>query len=249
MAQIFLPAADVAAGRWTTSPLWSKIDDDLGANPTGDGVTILSADNAPPDDYDFAFTAGSDPASSTGHILRARWNKDAAGGHSIDAVLELWQGTPGTGTLIATLSVTAISETEQTSEYTLSAGEADSITDYAALHGRLSRQGDTGGPQSGRRSLVVEAAELETPDAASGVTATQNAAYESLELPSSNPSQPWEASAAALAGHIGAYESSSSPQLAEPQPWEGLTETLKAAGSEWEAAGVSKTTHAASWEA
>lgn len=166
MAQILVPVADLAAGSWTTTPLWSKVDDDSTVNPSGDGTTITSADNSAPDNADLDLATGTDPASSTGHILRARWNKSASGGHAINAVLELWQGTPGTGTLIATLSVTGITEVEQESTYTLSTAEADSITDYAALNLRVSRQGDTGGNPSTRRSLVVDLVELEIPDGA-----------------------------------------------------------------------------------
>lgn len=166
MAQFVRPTSDIAAGLWTTAPLWSKVDE----GAPGDDVVITSGNNSSPDNADFGCNAVTDPEVSTGHVLRAAWNKSAAAGHSVNAVLELWQGTPGTGTLIATLSVTAIGETEVTSTYTLSGTEADSITDYSALTLRLSRQGDTGGAGSTRRSLVADFIELEVPDV-SGATA------------------------------------------------------------------------------
>lgn len=172
MAQILLPESDNLAGSWNTTPLWSKVDDDSTVSPSGDGTAITSDNNTSPDNAIFTLTDGTDPASSTGHILRARWNKDATGGHAINAVLDLYQGDPSTsGTLIATLSVTGIGATEQEDTYTLSAAEADSITDYTDLWLVLSRQGDTGGNPNGRRSLVVDLVELEIPDAgASPVT-------------------------------------------------------------------------------
>lgn len=167
MAQILVPISDQATGSWTTTPLWSKVDDDSTVSPTGDGTTITSDNNTSPDNADLELTNTgiSDPGVSTGHIIRARWNKSASGGHAINAVCELWQGIPGTGTLIATLSVTNIGATEVGSTYTLSAGEANSISDYNDLYLRVSRQGDTGGPPGNRRSLVVDLVEFEIPDA------------------------------------------------------------------------------------
>lgn len=161
MAQFLRPDADQATGSWSATPLWSKVDE----GSPGDDTTIASADNSSPDDADLRL---SDPAASpvvdTGHILRAAWNKSAAGGHAINAVLELWQGVPGTGSLVATLSVTNIGDTEVVSTYTLSTGEAANISDYTDLYLRVSRQGDTGGPPGNRRSLVVDFVELEVPD-------------------------------------------------------------------------------------
>lgn len=166
MAQILVPIADQATGSWTTTPLWLKVDDDSTVNATGDGTTITSANNSAPDDADFQLTTTASDPDTGNHILRARWNKSASGGHAINAVLELYQGVPGTGTLVATLSVTGISETEQESTYTLTGTEVGNITDYQSLYLRLSRQGDTGGAPSGRRSLVADLVEFEIPDAA-----------------------------------------------------------------------------------
>lgn len=163
--QFVRPTSDIAVNGWTTSPLWSKVDEGVAGE---DNITITSANNTAPDDADFGTNSVTDPVSSSGHILRARWNKSAAAGHTINAILELWEGTPGTGTLRATLTVNDISETEQTSTYTLSGAEADSIGNYANLSLRLSRQGTTGGPPGDRRSLVAEFVELEVPDAPAG---------------------------------------------------------------------------------
>lgn len=170
MAQFLRPTGDQATGSWSSTPLWSKVDEGVASE---DNVTIASDDNTSPDDADFSCNSLSDPNVGTGHILRARWNKSAAGGHSVTAVLELWEGVPGTGNLRATLSVTDISETEATDSYTLSGAEADSISDYTNLYLRVSRQGDTGGNPATRRALVVEAVELEVPDAGAAPTRGQ----------------------------------------------------------------------------
>lgn len=165
MAQILVPVSDEATGSWTVTPLWSKVDDDSTVNATGDDTTISSDNNTAPDNADFGLSSGSDPAVSTDHVLRALWSKDGTGGHAITGVLELWEGVPDTGTLIATLSVTDVGATEVEDTYTLSGAEADSISDYSNLYLRLSRQGDTGGQPATRRSLVVDLVELEIPDA------------------------------------------------------------------------------------
>ena len=161
MVQFVRPASDSAAGSWTTTPLWSKIDE----GATGDDTTIISADNTSPDDADFTTNSVTDPAKSTGHILRVAWNKEAAAGHQVDPELELYQGDPGgSGTLIAQITVTDIGATEQVDTHTLTGTEADNITDYTDLYLRLKRVGDTGGSPGSRRFLEVDYCELEVPD-------------------------------------------------------------------------------------
>lgn len=82
-------------------------------------------------------TSLEDPVSSTGHVVRWRIGKDAAGGATVNMTVELRQGyvNEGTpGTLIATaLSAGTVPDAFTTDSYTLSAGEADSITDYTSL--------------------------------------------------------------------------------------------------------------------
>lgn len=165
MAQRALPSGDQATGTWVTTPLWSKINNGVDAP---DDVDITSDDNTAQDAADFTLTSVTDPEVSTGHRLRVLWHKDQSGGHQINPVIELWQGVPDTGTMIAQSTVTDVSDVENEHTYTLSAGEANSITDYTNLYLRLVRSGDTGGPQGNRRSLIVDEAELEIPDAPAG---------------------------------------------------------------------------------
>lgn len=168
MAQYVRPTGDQATGAWTSTPLWSKVDE----GAPGDGTSVTSDDNTTPDNADLQCNSVTDPAAATGHVLRAKWNKSATGGHTINAVLELWEGLPGSGTLRASLSVSDIGATPQTDTYTLSSAEANAISDYGNLYLRLSRQGDTGGSPSTRRSLVCDYCELEVPDAGLEVTTT-----------------------------------------------------------------------------
>lgn len=83
----------------------------------------------------------TDPASSTGHIIRMRTATDLASQESIDFTQQLRQGyvSEGTpGTLIASQSRNGVtSVTWTTSAYTLSGAEADAITDYTALFFRF----------------------------------------------------------------------------------------------------------------
>lgn len=164
MAQYVRPSADlVTHASWTSTPYWSKIDD--GASEDNIFVT-----NTAPNLEWFAVDGSSvtDPASSTGHILRVRWTKGAGGG-TTELTVELRQGyvsEASQGTLIATLtSSTATSSSETTYTHNLSSGEADSITDYSDLQFRISGQRQGGGTG---RQIDIEFVELETPDASGG---------------------------------------------------------------------------------
>lgn len=165
MAQILVPTATDAAGSWTPADPHLAVDDDSTVSPTGDDVVATSegvGNNTATTNLDLALGAGSDPVSSTGHVIRARWNHSDPS-RSLQAHAELWQGVPGTGTLVASLDSAAdVGATEVLGEYTLTATEADAITDYSALHLRLWGFGTGGGPG---RSLVVDLVELELPDA------------------------------------------------------------------------------------
>lgn len=90
----------------------------------------------------FRLSDVTDPVSSTGHIMRLRSATDVAtGGETIDFTLQLRQGyvsEVSQGTLIATLTRTGVTgNTWTTTTYTLSAAEADAITDYTALFYRV----------------------------------------------------------------------------------------------------------------
>jgi len=78
-----------------------------------------------------------DPVSSSGHFIRMRTAVDQAAQQSLDVTQQLRQGyvSEGSqGTLIASQSRTAITSTTFTdSAYTLSAAEADAITNYLDL--------------------------------------------------------------------------------------------------------------------
>ena len=143
MQQFGRPSAD------TLNP-GSYVDEAAGA------VNIFnSIDEVVPSDADFIqtpvgptggpvyvtkYSTLEDPQSSSGHILRNRYAKDASGGAQIDAVFELREGyvsEVSQGTLIVSRSFPNISDVFAQDDYTLAGAEADAITDYTDLFLRV----------------------------------------------------------------------------------------------------------------
>ena len=120
ISQKLVPVSDVAAGSWTPSSgsdLYAMLDE-AAASDT-DYIQATSATTCT-----LALASGGDPASSTGHILRYRL---LAGSGTIAVTLK--QGT----TTIASWGPHTLTGAAQDFAQTLSAGQADSITDYSAL--------------------------------------------------------------------------------------------------------------------
>lgn len=139
MPQFGRPSADTDnSGAWVdeaagSTNIWDGIDEVAASN-----ADFIESPSAPVSDvYVTALTTIEDPVSSTGHTVRWRQGKDATGGATVTLTVELRQGyvSEGTpGTLIATAqSAGTVEDTFTDKSYTLSAGEADSITDYSSL--------------------------------------------------------------------------------------------------------------------
>ena len=128
MAQFSRPTSDVALDGWT-NPSWSAIDE-----VTADDADKTSSPSAPTND-ELIVGCGSvtDPAVSTGHVVRYRFGKSAAGGAQINLTVGLYV----TNTLIAEWSHTNISDTKTTVSQTLTTAQTDAITDYTALRLRF----------------------------------------------------------------------------------------------------------------
>mgnify|MGYP001617717544 FL=1 len=123
----------------------------------GGGVTNihLTIDEVVADDADYIRSVASpineayvcslsnvtDPVSSTGHIIRMRTAVDLAAQESLDFTHQLrmtYVSEASQGTLIASQTRLGVTSTTwTTSAYTLSAAEADAITDYNALYFRF----------------------------------------------------------------------------------------------------------------
>lgn len=154
-------------------------------------------DEATASDADFAYGANNevaelevgltnptDPVSSSGHIFRYRVAKTNAGtvdggGNAVTVTVRLMQGT----TQIAADTAKTVDGTWTQYAYTLSAAEADAITDYTALQLEFVTSKSSGGPAV-RRGGAVSWAELEVPDALVSVSPGAIATTASAVAPS-----------------------------------------------------------------
>lgn len=175
MVQIVRPNALTLAGGagWTTAgsgdsstadAYTDRLDDPAAADATG---YVISTSN-PTDNVSTLFLElgdPTDPAVSTGHVIRARVRKEA-GGKDLVAIIRLRAPIGGGNySTLATLTTGLLSTTWQTVTLTLTGTEADSITDYAALV--ISINGVASGGGSGT-TLAVTFVEFEVPDAVVG---------------------------------------------------------------------------------
>lgn len=142
MAQFGRPVSDANDGNWLNEAA-SNINMFQSIDETAASDTDYVESELNPSASPVAFgltTTLEDPVSSSGHIIRWRRQKDAAGGGQIDLTVQLRQGyvSEGTpGTQITSQSDTNIPTTWTSTSYTLGAGEADSITDYTSLFIRM----------------------------------------------------------------------------------------------------------------
>lgn len=147
MAQFATPDADIVDGTWldeggSAVNIFDGLTPDTpGSIGAGDDTDYVESVLAPVNE---AMAVGlsniEDPQSSSGHIMRWRRGKNAAGGAQIDLTVQLRQGyvsEASQGTLINSFADTAIPDAFTTTSDTLSAGEADAITDYNDLQLRL----------------------------------------------------------------------------------------------------------------
>ena len=119
-AQFARPTSDASAGTWTASTgsdLYAMIDETVASDT--DYISTVNASTC-----EVALSTLSDPASSSGHIVRYRLSAEAGG-----VTVRLRQGT----TTIASWTHSPAPASLTTYAQTLSGGEADSITDYTAL--------------------------------------------------------------------------------------------------------------------
>ena len=119
-AQFARPTSDVSAGTWTASTgsdLFAMLDET--AADDGDYITTTSYSTC-----EVALSSLTDPAVSTGHVVRYRISATGGG-----IIVRLRQGT----TTIASWTHNPAPASLTTYAQTLSGGEADSITSYAAL--------------------------------------------------------------------------------------------------------------------
>lgn len=118
--QLLAPIADLSAGGWTPSSgsdIYAMLDESTASDT--DYIVSSTASSC-----EMRLAVGGDPAVSTGHILRYRL---LSGTGSITAILK--QGS----TTIASFGPHTLTGSAQDFAQTLSAGQADSISDYSDL--------------------------------------------------------------------------------------------------------------------
>jgi len=147
MAQYAAPDADIVDGAWLdeaagNTNLFNGLPPAVpGAPAAGDDATYIESEaNPSASACGFGLATLEDPASSTGHIMRWRRKKDASGGGQMDLTTQLrmtYVSEGSMGTLIGEKAETDVSDVVANDSYTLTGGEADTITDYADLQVRF----------------------------------------------------------------------------------------------------------------
>ena len=136
LVQVARPTTDVTDGTWTDQAggvsLFAAIDEAVASD--ADYIQSVNATTTA-DVAEIALGIITDPAVSTGHVIRYRYGKDAAAGDVVNLTVSLRQGT---ATEIAAWTHTDISDVPITVAQTLTALQADAVTDYSALRLRFS---------------------------------------------------------------------------------------------------------------
>lgn len=128
LQQVGGPTSDIAAGSWTTAPLFSKISQGSPDDSTSIASEVLGVAGTTTV-AKIGLGSLTDPVSSVGHAIYARAKATFTLGTTASLKVELRQSS----TLIATLTAAALTSSFAFYTYTLSSGETDSITDYTAL--------------------------------------------------------------------------------------------------------------------
>lgn len=145
--QFARPDSDVTVGPFTPTPLWQQLDDNDNAD------TVSAASSTASQTFEVGTSNVTDPLASTGHVLRASLKK--VGSNAQNVTVTLVQGT----TTVAAMQVNGVTTSFVTYSYSLTATEADSITDYTDLRIRVNKNAGA------KNQLVVGWVELEVPDA------------------------------------------------------------------------------------
>lgn len=166
MVQFSRPDNDDSIGVWTddaggTTNIFQAINE-----VTPSDTDFVQSDNTPAvgETCTIGMSSVTDPAVSTGHILRWRYAKSAAAGRTIEVRLDLRES--GTPVLTSPRTFTDISNVAAQDNYTLTGTEADNITNYGNLE--IFMLGIRSGSGGARRAEIYWA-ELEVPNAPGGV--------------------------------------------------------------------------------
>ena len=170
MTQYARPDSDIT----TTGFTGSYTDIDETSYDMSDYIEGNGANNQTDYYYEVGLSNITDPTSSSGHVLKATWNMSSSQSHTIK--IRLYQGGTQicealnwTGTFNSGSPVGGGINTNNLVEYTLTSGQADSITNYEDLRVRFYLKKNTGsGGRTGRFGWAV----LEAPDASVNIEVT-----------------------------------------------------------------------------
>lgn len=149
MPQFARPTTDVSDGLWTDqsggSSLFAAIDE-----PTASNTDYIQSASSPSNDVaEIALSSVVDPQVATGHVVRYRIGK--TGTNPIDLTVSLRQGT---STEIASWSHPDVASGPVDVAQTLSAAQANAITNYADL--RLRFSASVGALSSGSLDTAIQ---------------------------------------------------------------------------------------------
>lgn len=148
---------DDAAGGNNNNVLYDEIDESAQNNAdysTSGPLSLLDTTET----WEVGLSNVIDPESSSNHIVRYAYGKDASGGSQINLTVRLMQGT----TTIASWTHNNIANGFTLATQTLSGAQADSITNYSDLRLRFTATYSSG---IAARSAQISWAELEVPPA------------------------------------------------------------------------------------
>src|SRR3972149_787074 len=140
MTQFARPAVDITVSSWTDSSGGATTIFNTLNEVTQDDADFMQAQLLPTRGlwYVTRLTSVGDPLSSANHVVSYAYERSSeAGGGAIDIEIELRQqyvSTAVPGTSIASWTHTAISTSWTSQTQTLSAAQADAITDYSSLY-------------------------------------------------------------------------------------------------------------------
>jgi len=143
MAQFGRPSADTFNGdAWIEDGVGdnSALFDEIDESVADDADYVQSPITPTSDAYVTKLTAVTDPMVSTGHTVRYRYGKNVAAGDQIDLTVQLRQGyvnEGSQGTLIHSEVHANVAAAFVAGAFTLTGGEADTITDYSDLYLRF----------------------------------------------------------------------------------------------------------------
>jgi len=162
MAQYARPDADVSAGSWTPYPASPATLYDKISETSHDDATTYITTTAAATTCEVGLSNVTDPVSSTGHILYF-WATATGSGGGEKITMLLFESTTQRATSGAK-TITRTTWNEYT--YTLSAAEADAITNYSNLTIKLTSA------QTAGETLKVTQAYLEVPTAVTTYSVT-----------------------------------------------------------------------------